>query len=93
MKTLITAAIIALAPVTASAGDLYYSVSAYGLQGESLHKSTNDCLYTMGMMQSNFKRNVGKTKTIKSNLGGKDYVQKVVASKDGIYRLSMTCYF
>ena len=93
MKTLITAAIIALAPVTASAGDLYYSVSAYGIQGESLHTSTNDCLYTMGIMQSNFKSNVGKTKTIKSNLGGKDYVQKVVASKDGIYRLSMTCYF
>ena len=90
MKTLIASAIIAL---TATASDLYYSVSAYGQQGASLHQSTSDCLYSMGMMQSRFKGKVGKLRTLQSDLGGNDYVRKVVASRDGNFKLSMTCYF
>jgi len=92
MKTLLTAAIVALTPVTAIAGDLYYSVSAYGVQGASKHTTTSDCLYTMGIMQSNFKGKVGRVKTIHKDLSGNTWVRKVVASRDGNFQLSMTCY-
>ena len=96
MKNILKGLTLALAISTSSAhaGFIVYSVTINGVKGASLDMNTDDCMYTMGIMENNFKKKVGKIKTSFEDFSQKDWARKVLKTKKhGLAELSMTCYY
>ena len=94
LRALTLALAISISTTSAHAGFIVYSVTINGVKGASLDMDTDDCLYTMGIMENNFKQKVGKIKTSFEDFSQKSWARKVLRTKQhGLAELSMTCYY